>query len=259
MNRALKFMIPLVLAAQVCAFGTVSATERLVIASVEQEVNSYFGADGQSTGMVLDLVQRGMDRMGVEVEFRLLPWKRAINGTYAGEYDALLKPFWNPERHKHMDFSREVLLHETIVLYKRTDSPITFDGNWHEIAHCSFGVIQGYSYGRIFDKLRANWGLKTDESSNVEHNLKKLVARRFDLLVGFQSYTEGNIKKFGLEDKVEQIPYIIDSVEAHIAFTKKKDLTEIRDRFDEQIRWMHTHGVYEELSAKYGVTFTPAK
>ena len=81
MNRALKFIIPLVLAARVCAFGTVGATERLVTASIEQEVNSYFGTDGQRTGMVLNLVQWGMDRMGVEVEFRLLPWKRTIKGT----------------------------------------------------------------------------------------------------------------------------------------------------------------------------------
>ncbi|MEH6632697.1 MAG: transporter substrate-binding domain-containing protein [Halopseudomonas aestusnigri] len=235
------------------------AAETLVIASVEQEVNSFPGPDGRPTGRVIDLVRHGMERLGIEVEFKLLPWSRAINGTYEGRYDALLKPFWNPERHKHMDFSREVLLHETIVLYKRKSSPITFNGDWHSISQHKFGVIQGYSYGRIFDKLRKLWDLQTDEATNVEHNLKKLVAGRFDLLVGFQSYTEGNIKKFGLQDQVEQLPYIIDSVEAHIAFTKKKDLKDIREKFDQQIRWMRANNVYKELSKKYNVSFNPAR
>ncbi len=252
-------LLSIALASQFFLHSASLATEILVIASVEQEVNSYTGKDGEPTGRVLELVRRGMDRMGIEVEFKLLPWRRAITGTYEGKYDALLKPFWNSERHKYMDFSREILLHETIVLYKRKDRTITFNGNWNAIFQYKFGVIQGYSYGRIFDKLRAVWDLKTDESTNVEHNLKKLVAGRFDLLVGFQSYTEANIKKFNLEDQVEQLPFIIDSVESHIAFTKKKNLKVIRDQFDEQIRWMRANKVYEELSDKYGVTFNSVK
>lgn len=234
---------------------TTYAQDKLTIASVEQELNAYHDENRKPAGLIIDLVQTGMDRAGIQVEFKILPWKRALNGTYDGTYDALLKPFWNPERQEKMLFSKEVLIYEAIALYAQKDSDVTFDGNWHKITDRKFGVIQGYSYGRKFDKIRMLWDLDTDEATNVEHNLKKLEMGRFDILVGFTSYTEGNLKKFNLKNKIKRLPSVIDFAEGHIAFTRKRDLTHIRDAFDEQIRWMRENGVYEELHQKYGIEY----
>ncbi|WP_420549292.1 substrate-binding periplasmic protein [Curvivirga sp.] len=229
--------------------------EKLTIASVKQDLNAYHDENGKPTGLVIDLVQTGMDRMNIEVEFKILPWNRALNGTYAGTYDAVLKPFWNPERHEKLDFSREVLIREAIALYKQKGKNITFNGEWNRLKDKKFGVIQGYSYGRYFDKIQALWKLDTDEATDIAHNFTKLMNDRFDLLLGFTSYTEGSIKKFNLQDEIERLPTIVDFAEGHIAFTRARDLTVIRDAFDEQIRWMRQNGIYHQLHQKYGVEY----
>ena len=61
------------------------------------------------------------------------------------------------------------------------------------------------------------------------------------------------LEQMGLTDEIIRIPGKVESVASYTAFSKKRNLTQLRDDFDTQLKKMKESGEYFEIVKKYGL------
>ncbi|EKD37360.1 MAG: hypothetical protein ACD_75C01155G0001, partial [uncultured bacterium] len=169
----------------------------------------------------------------------------------AGKADAIFTAYRNAEREQFLEYSEEVLMAQELFFYKKKGSPFQFDGRIASIHNARIGIVSTISYGQAFDKYRQF--IRLDKANQLTHSFQKLAKGRIDLLPSNYNVAEYTIKKMGIEQQVERLPQLIESVPSYIAFSKKRDLHSLREQFDEELRKMKITGEYSQLLQKHGL------
>lgn len=211
----------------------------------------YLGDDNNPRGIAVDIVKRIMDSLGHTVEIKLLPWSRALEIASAGEADAIFTIFKTPERENFLDYSTEVLVPQTVGLYVKKGSHITFNGDLNKLKDASIGVVSTISYGKRFDKMRSK--LHIERADRLEKNFQKLLSGSIDIMICNTFEADWEIKRLHLEKDIVMLPREVESVSSYIAFSKKRNLKELRNKFDKKFRTLKSSGEYDEIFKKYGV------
>lgn len=128
-------------------------------------------------GSMLALVQRAFAATGNSVHIDVLPWARAQLELSKGKYDGLL-PLWPNEIAAANLVSSRVLDYSELGFFVRADTPITFT-DLSELRGRKVGAARGYLYPpSIMDT-----GIVTEDGADDLINLRKLAAKRFDLIL----------------------------------------------------------------------------
>lgn len=205
----------------------------------------------EAEGGVVEVVRAIMEKLGHRVEIRVLPWTRAMQMVASGRADAIFTAYRNPEREQFLAYSDEVLLNQEIYFYKKRGSPLQFDGTFASIHNARIGIVSTISYGQVFDQYRPV--IQLDKANQLTHNFLKLTKSRIDLLISSYYVSEWTLAKMGVGEQVERLPQLIESVPSYIAFTRKRDLGELRALFDDELRRMKANGEYARLLEKHGL------
>jgi polar amino acid transport system substrate-binding protein len=128
---------------------------------------------------------------------------------------------------------------------------MTFDGNLDTLNSKKIGVVSTISYGEIFETKKPH--LQLDRANNLEQSFNKLLKKRIDLVISDINVAEYTLKQLGLSDKVVRLQIRVESVPSYIAFSKKRDLTSLRDKFDLELRNMKQSGEYYKLLKQYKI------
>jgi polar amino acid transport system substrate-binding protein len=205
----------------------------------------------RAEGAAVDTVRAIIDRLGHRVTIRVLPWTRALQMVRSGKADAIFTAYKNPERETFLDYSEEILMAQEVFFYRRKGSDFQFDGDIASIREARVGIVSTISYGLVFDRFKQS--VRLDKANQLTHNLEKLIKGRIDLLPSNRYVAEYTIKTMGLEDRVERLPVMIESVPSYIAFSKKRDLDTLRRQFDEELRKMKGSGEYASILQRHGI------
>lgn len=143
--------------------------------------------DGQ--GFFTEVVSAVFKEMGVQTKIEFVPWARAEEMVKAGTAFAAMPYVVNDERKASFDFSDQVA-NSTGKFFVLQDGnvPKTFDWKVYTDLKAFFlGGVTGYWYEKEFKAS----GLKVEYTDTEESNVKKLYAKRVDLitmdeLVGWQ-------------------------------------------------------------------------
>ncbi len=205
----------------------------------------------RAEGAAVDTVRAIMDRLGHRVTIRVLPWTRALQMVRTGKADAIFTAYKNPERETFLDYSQEVLMAQEVFFYRKKGSAFQFDGDIASIREARIGIVSTISYGQVFDRFKP--AVRLDKANQLTHNLQKLMKGRIDLLPSNRYVGEYTIREMGLQDRVERLPQMIESVPSYIAFSKKRDLGDLRRQFDEELRKMKVGGEYGSIIQQHGI------
>ncbi len=211
----------------------------------------YEGLEGKANGIAVDIVARVMKNLGHQVEIRVYPWTRSLKMVRNGGADAIFTAYRNSQREIFLDYSRQVLFPQVVYFYKRKDAPIDFDGHLATVKEKRIGVVSTISYGEKFDLYKSL--LNFEKANKLEHNFGKLLLGRIDLVpcnVYVADYTLG---KMGLAQQIVPLSPAIENVPSYIAFSKKRNLTQLRDQFDRQLVQMKANDEYADILRKYGI------
>lgn len=207
--------------------------------------------NGEASGVAVEIVRQIMKNLGHEANIMVLPWTRALKMVRTGKVDAIFTAYKNPERETFLDYSNEVLISQTVCFYKKKGTAFQYDGTIETIKGKRIGVVSTISYGQVFDGYRPL--LEIDRANRLKQSLTKLIKGRVDLIPSDYYVAEYTIKKNGLADEIERLPIMIESVPSFVAFSKKMNLLQLRDQFDEQISVMKKDGTYDAILNKYGL------
>lgn len=204
--------------------------------------------NGQTKGVVVEIVKEVFLRMQQPVNITLMPWARSLKMIEVGTADAIFTAYKTAEREAFADYSKEVLMPQVVSLFVLNDSHIKFDGDLQKLANYSFGVVNNVSYGDVFDNAVKNKLIKVpDVAYTGEQNIEKLLVKRFDILVSNKYGALYILKRKNALDKIKELAPEVQAIPSYMAFSKKRNLNLIRDKFDEILLEMKKDGTYEKI------------
>ncbi|AZZ91840.1 transporter substrate-binding domain-containing protein [Hahella sp. KA22] len=203
-------------------------------------------------GLVVNIVNEAFRRVGMDTNIRLNAWPRSLEMVRSGQADAIFTAYKTPEREEFLHYSNVVLMPQEIVLFAKKDSNISFNGDLTALANVKIGVVRDISYGSTFDEARKNGMFKQiSETTNLEQSVKKLESGRIDLLISNKYTALAMFKNLGFAGQFKELTPSIQSVPSYIAFSKKKDLAGLRDKFDGALKEMMSDGSYDKYLSAY--------
>ncbi|MGI0119036.1 substrate-binding periplasmic protein [Zooshikella sp. RANM57] len=203
---------------------------------------AYTNNNKEATGFAVEAVKRISDKLGYNANVKVLPWTRGLNMVKDGEADAIFTIYKNKEREEFIDFTQEVFVPQTLSFYINANSSID-PGKAIELdllKKYKIGVVSTISYGKKFDTIKSDLNLSS--ATNLLSNFKKLMAERVDIVpsntyVGDYTLSQN---KSALKGKVVKMVMPFDNVPSYIGFSKKKNISNIRDQFDQELRKMNS-------------------
>ncbi|WP_037339434.1 substrate-binding periplasmic protein [Saccharospirillum impatiens] len=129
-------------------------------------------------GFIAHLISDVFAESGIEVDYQLVPWRRAYVGAVSGEYDATAVWMDAPDRHADMLYS-DAILDERFVFFHRAGQ--TFE--WQEFTDLSglkLAGVLGYSYGPEFDAAVEAGILDIEWVASEASTVNMLLAGRID-------------------------------------------------------------------------------
>jgi len=202
-------------------------------------------------GMAVDIVKLVFKEMEQPITIEVLPWARAISYIKEGKRDAIFTAFKNPQREKFADYST-VLIPQVVSLFVRKDFSLEYNGDLNKISDVRIGVVRKVSYGKLFDKAVSDKLLKKIEPVNDgTQNFRRLLSGRIDVVV---SNTDGAffiLNQLNQAHNISELSPKLQAVPSYMAFSKKRNLLEIRDKFDFILNKLKKDGTYRKIIESY--------
>lgn len=150
--------------------------------------------DWSKPGITVELFEMVAQSVGVQFEFKRMPWKRCLYAVEHGMADATFHASFKPARAKfgvyptrdgQVDPSRRIYKN-SYVFYARKGSGVSWNGQTLSNASHRIGTQLSYS---IADDLR-NMGYAVEEEATVANNLNKLAAGRISAYAEIESIAD---------------------------------------------------------------------
>lgn len=185
-----------------------------------------------------------------EIELMLLPWKRAIEIAKAGKADGLMLTIATNEREKYFVFT-EALFSQKIVFISKADLQINYT-TFSDLKNYKIATVIGSKYSDSFQKAIKEIPLQIEEARNIQTNIKKLYAKRVDLLVASLPTFCGALEETNLSAKdFRALNTPIAEKKFKIAISKKSSLAKKVDSVNQKILQLQENGVLQNIKNRY--------
>ncbi len=227
---------------QADAVTSAPASSRIVRLAAEDWppfISRSLPADGLSGAMVSSIFAR----LGYVAQYDYFPWKRAMQfGLTSPRYAGFLAVWRTSEREKLCHFSVPVGNTQSVLAYLKEDGPP--GASLGEMRGLRIGTVAGYANGEQFDAMAARGELKTEEGLNDATNLKKLLIKRYRVIVierhvlqhllMSRDFSKADRERIGLIDTVfKERP-------VHVCFQRTAEGAAQQKRFNEAARDVDT-------------------
>jgi polar amino acid transport system substrate-binding protein len=208
-------------------------------------------------GYMIDVAREIFEPLGYKVDYKIVPWPRALAGTLEGSYDGAIgcARSEGPE----LVFPEQELLLTSVAFFTLADNPWQFAGE-ASLNNVRLGVTSEYDY---VDWLDAYIVREADDRDKVqavtgyrplEQNLRKLVKKEIDVLVGNGDTVKYEVQQLGLTDKIKMAGMDPQSIPCFIGFSPGTPSgSRLAAEFDEGMRRLRSTGRFAEILAAYGL------
>lgn len=230
--------------------GSVANTIQLV---TDSYIPYSFEENGVIKGIAVDVYKELFQRIGFQVNLKVVPWTRVLEMAKDGETDGIFIAFYVEERALYLEYSKEPLVYETSYIYTRKGSPVIFNGDIHSLEPYQIGAIQDYYMGDSFEQAEKAGLLKVDRIAELSVNIQKLLDGKIDAMADYEYSTMYYLKQMDVSDKIVQQPApLTPPTPMYLAFSKKRlpDPDLIR-RIDEELVKMKSDGSYQRIMDNY--------
>ncbi|KOO14554.1 amino acid ABC transporter [Vibrio xuii] len=209
--------------------------------------------EGEVSGVAIELVEAVFEELEMPISIEVLPWARALSNVQFGRADAIFTAFKNPTREQFADYSNQVLFTQNISLVVKAQSHIKSDNFLtSDISEISICVVNRVSYGKQMDTLLAERHFRmVFRRNNTEECAHLVRTGRADVWVNNDFGARSIMVSEQLEGVLKILSPPIEATPSYIAFSKLRERTSLRDRFDQVLRDMKDDGRYEALIDSY--------
>ena len=203
--------------------------------------------NGQARGIDYEITALIFERLGIEVHWQFLPWKRCLAMIEQGHADGILDIFHTDDRDQSLLYPKEPLSEVQWVLYQANERPHPVD-SLADLKGLTVGVTSGYQYGDGFANAP---GVTREPGPSQEANFGKLDKARIDLLITDRRVGEYTVKYLGLQQRISRLPLIIGENQQYLAVRRGAGMDLLVQRFAAQLKRFKQEPAYTELLARY--------
>ena len=208
---------------------------------VYEQGGKNLGLDYETTAIVFK-------RLGIEVEWQFLPWKRCLSMLETGQADGALDIFHSDERDATLLYPSEPLSDVEFVMFYANERPHPFS-SLEDLKGLTVGTSPGYLYSPDF---RESTLFTREPAPTHEANFGKLVRGRIDLLITDRRVGQHLLDELGIRDKITENPTVISRQSQFLAVRRNAGMDLLVQRFGAELKRFKREPAYDELSARYG-------
>ncbi|MEK8016428.1 MAG: transporter substrate-binding domain-containing protein [Candidatus Parabeggiatoa sp.] len=245
MKKIIFFVIVTLLYSGACVAG-----KRFTLVTVN--FPPFYGEEMLNDGWVSDIVKSALEAKGYEVDIRFLEWKKALDETQKGYYDALLGAYFTRERADHYYFSAPIAQTRT-GFFKKKEIEISFK-ELEDLKSFKIGVVEGYATSNDFDAADYFEKVKV---KNLDEGLKKLYNNEIDLMADSRAVGKDRLKILeneipGISQKIEFIKPVLAMNKLYVAVSKNATnaYRKLMD-FNQGFRKILRNGTYRKIKRKH--------
>ncbi len=180
-----------VLAALALLLTPFAHAQRLVFAFNTAEPYKVLDAAGRPAGAYVDIIRELARRSQLVLQIEQVPLKRVLAMLENGSADISIGIKGGPDRDSYLQFLDPPFApsSRTVVLQRASDPRVL--RSYEDLLPLRIGVVDGVHYFPRFDDDRR---LKRDAAPNVDSALRKLLAKRFDVLMINSLQAQGELR-----------------------------------------------------------------
>jgi polar amino acid transport system substrate-binding protein len=224
---------------------TATATQDVLVVGDTFRGHYEQNADGKISGLSVDLLLAIAKKNGDNITFKMYPWPRALLMVANHKADIVSGMYRTPEREQHYLFCDNPYYLEQVLLYVRTDSNITWNGDLSSLKGKRVGVIRGWYYGPKFDYAQRYFVLSTSDS--LTDGVKALTHGLIDLLVSNKHNSEADLDAGETKVSITALEPAIDSQPGYLAFRNDATGEELRDKYNRIFNQMIESGEFDKI------------
>lgn len=252
----MKFLIAL-WAVALLTINTAHAETITMVADMWCPYNCEPASD--KPGFIIEVASRAFAKHNIHIEYKTLPWSRAIEETRAGNYNAIVAA----SRDDAPDFIFPDVPQSTMrnAFFVKSDSAWRFDG-MASLSAISLGTIDDYSYSPELDRyihINKNNMKKVQIISGdnaLDANIKKLMAGRIGAFIEAEYVVQYRINGSELAGKIKEAGLLpaTNQDTLFIAFSPANPQSERYAKIlSEETDAMRKSGELKEIMTSYGI------
>ena len=203
--------------------------------------------NGQTKGIDYEVTAAVFKRLGIEVQWEFMPWKRCLAMIAQGQADGIIDVFHTPMRDAELVYSAEPFSNIEYMLFQNDAHPHRFE-KLGDLAGLTIGTSAGYFYGQKFMDSDV---FKHEAGPTHEANFGKLVRGRIDLVITDRRVGMYVIHQMGLENQVSQLPIAVYQQPQYFAMRRNAGMDLLVQRFSAELKRFKAEPRYREMSARY--------
>lgn len=210
---------------------------------------SVLDEKGQPSGIDIEFLRLFAKRLGVSLEFHMLPFSRSLKMAELGEIDVMVGVLKRPERERDLFFIEPA--------YKNYSDKAFFvlKGNEHlirshaDLTTLSLGTILGVKY---YPELDRDMRIRKYPVGQVELNFKMLQAGRIDAFVMTEAAGEYWVNRLGLTRQVVKAEYVYRKrQDVHMILSKRSVFAYRVDEFTQLMKEFVKASVFADIKQRF--------
>jgi len=242
MPAFIRFFCTLLLA----CLSSLAQAERLRLVSDDWAPYIYWH-DGQPKGSDYEVANEVLKRLGIDVDWQLLPWKRCLAMVEQGQADGVLDIFQADSRKSFMFYPDEPLSNVEFVLFQNNARPHAVE-RLEDLAGLTIGTSPGYTYSPAFTESPL---FRREPAPTLEANFGKLMLGRIDLLVTDRRAGRQLRRQLGLEQHIQELPPVIGRHSQYLGLAHKPGRERLAQAFADELRRFKQDPAYAAINARY--------
>lgn len=233
--------------ALLCSLALAARAEPLRLVTEAWAPYVYQG-NGRASGLDYEISVEVLRRLGVEVQWQFMPWKRCLLALEQGQADGILDIFRTPPREAQMLFVEEPLSRVDFVLFFARSQPYPYR-TLDDLRDLVIGTSPGYWYND--QAFRDSPLFSREEAPSHEANLGKLARQRVDLVLNDRRAGLYLAARMGLGDQLGYNPKVVGSDHLYLALRRTPEMAALAERFAAELRRFKREPAYTRLQARY--------
>jgi polar amino acid transport system substrate-binding protein len=231
----------------------------LVVAGIPEEPLRWMAADGQPSGIDVEILTTILNKIGVPFHVLLVPSSARLMAEYQApvpECDMVFTFSKTAEREPYLSYASEshLTLAWNFFLRKENEGHFRFT-TYRDLAGLTIGVTTGFAYTEEFLNAVKDGTLKVDPVVDNSLQMTKLLAGRIDLVPLNTLVTLYEARKGGWDGKIASLPKPLKETLYYNTFVRKSTypgLADVERKYNEVLKQMKADGSLRAILDRYG-------
>lgn len=210
----------------------------------------FMQTDGQVHGLNVDVMREAARRVGISIEFRVMPWRRLEVELERkdGGVDCAFAMSRTPRREAYLEFGKVALQPTEYALFVRDDTPAI--ASLDDLDGKIIGVRAGF---RLPERVKAGlagqrWAI--EEVGSDLASFQKLALKRVDAVLSDGVVGQYTLRQLGAQG-IRRLAPPLARFDTYLVFRKGAAGKSLSQAFDAALKRMQQDGTMEHLGAPY--------